>query len=106
MLTCQDVWNQFLEFIQKKISPTEFTNWFSHIKVLQSTENEIVLEVPNIFVQEYILDNYQKDLCAFLPIKENGKVAINFVIKEAKKKKTKSNVQNIISAFSETINLD
>lgn len=95
MLTCkdQDVWSQFLEFIQKRISETEFKNWFSHINVLSSTGEEINLEVPNIFVQQYLLDNYQKDMMLFLPTKKTGELALNFSIKEVDKtKKIKSPV--------------
>ena len=104
MLTCndQDTWTQFLDFIQKRISPTEFTNWFSHIKVINTSENETTLEVPNIFVQEYILDNYQKDLAIFFPVKEDGKISINFVIKEAKKRKIKSPTLPNISSHLES----
>ena len=89
MLTCkdQDVWLKFLEFIKKRISESEYKNWFSHIKVLDLNENEITLQVPSIFVQQYILDNYKKDLIIFLPTTKNGDLAINFVIKENKKKK-------------------
>jgi chromosomal replication initiator protein len=93
MLTCneQAVWILFLDFIQKRISQTEFKNWFSLISVISSSEEEITLEVPNIFVQQYILDNYQKDMLLFLPTKKNGELAVNFVIKECDKtKKIKS----------------
>ena len=92
MLTCkdQDVWLKFLEFIKKRISESEYKNWFSHIQVLDLNENEITLQVPSIFVQQYILDNYKKDLIIFLPTTKSGDLAINFVIKESKKKKIKS----------------
>ncbi|NGX41295.1 MAG: Chromosomal replication initiator protein DnaA [Candidatus Anoxychlamydiales bacterium] len=92
MLTCkdQDVWLKFLEFIKKRISESEYKNWFSHIAVLDLNENEITLQVPSIFVQQYILDNYKKDLIIFLPTTKSGDLAINFVIKESKKKKIKS----------------
>ncbi len=65
---------------------TEFENWFAPIRVIDGKADEICLEVPNIFVQEYLLDNYKKDLCAFLPLKSSGELAITFVMAEAKKK--------------------
>ncbi|MBN2479732.1 MAG: chromosomal replication initiator protein DnaA [Parachlamydiales bacterium] len=88
----EQVWSQFLEFIKTRISDTEYKNWFEHILVKEQNEKEIVLEVPNIFVREYIIDNYKKDMQIFLPLKENGELAINFVIKEQKKKKFKSHI--------------
>jgi len=91
MLTCedQDTWSKFLDFIKKRISQTEYKNWFSHIRVKDLSQSEITLEVPNIFVQEYILDNYQKDMLIFLPTKENGELSINFIIAQDQKKKKK-----------------
>jgi chromosomal replication initiator protein len=99
MLTCnaEETWIQFLEYVKKRCSITAFENWLSQIKVLDSpniemgngTNNEyfIRLEVPNIFVKAYLLDNYKKDLCAFLPVTQEGEPAIEFVIPEVVTKK-------------------
>lgn len=84
--TPQETWSEFLEFISEHCSATEFENWFAPVRVLQGTETEIFLEVPNIFVKEYLLDNYKKDLSSFLPLKASGELAVTFVIPEAKKK--------------------
>lgn len=80
--TMDMAWVQFLEYIQTRCSATEFQNWFAPIKVLNSNESEISLEVPNIFVQEYIMDNYKRELALFLPIKDHGDPAIHFQIAE------------------------
>ncbi|NGX64063.1 MAG: Chromosomal replication initiator protein DnaA [Candidatus Anoxychlamydiales bacterium] len=92
MLTLKDqgIWSKFLDFIKKRISQIEYKNWFSHIEVIEITESEITLQVPSIFVQEYIIDNYKKDLLMFLPTTKKGDLAINFVIKQNEKKKMKS----------------
>lgn len=84
MLTCNECecWIQFLEFAKRNCSSTAFENWLAPIVVLEWSSEEIILEVPNIFVQEYLLDNYKDDLCAFLPIKAAGEPAIEFVIRE------------------------
>ena len=84
--TPQETWSLFLEFIEEKCSATEFENWFASIRLKESSSDEICLEVPNIFVQEYVLDNYKKDLAAFLPIKPSGELALRFVIADTKKK--------------------
>src|SRR5580704_6194760 len=84
--TPQETWSEFLEFISEHCSATEFQNWFAPVRVLDGSANEIFLEVPNIFVKEYLLDNYKKDLSSFLPLKASGELAVTFVIPEAKKK--------------------
>lgn len=84
--TSEETWIQFLGFIGERCSAIEFENWFASIRVIEGTGEEICLEVPNIFVQEYLLDNYKKDLCAFFPLKASGEPAVKFMIAEAKKK--------------------
>lgn len=87
MLACdlKDAWLQFLEFAKKRCSPTAFGNWLEPIKVIESevmedAPDQITLEIPNIFVKEYLLSNYKEDLLAFLPVNVDGEPAIKFVI--------------------------
>ncbi len=87
MLACDlsDAWLQFLEFAKKRCSPTAYGNWLSPIKVIENEEvkdspDEIILEIPNIFVKEYLLSNYKEDLLAFLPVRADGEPAIQFII--------------------------
>lgn len=84
MLTCDasETWTQFLEYVKKRCSFTAFENWLAPIKILHSSAEKICLEVPNIFVKAYLLDNYKKDLCAFLPLTAEGEPAIEFVISD------------------------
>jgi chromosomal replication initiator protein len=85
MLTCNECecWNQFLEFAKRNCSSTAFENWLAPINVIDWSAEEITLEIPNIFVKEYLLDNYIQELCAFLPVKSAGQPAITFVIRES-----------------------
>ncbi len=82
MSVCEahDAWTQFIHYIKNHTSATAFGNWLAPIKVLVASPDEITLEVPNIFVKEYLLTNYKKDLCAFLPVNLNGEPAIHFVV--------------------------
>lgn len=80
-----DIWTQFLEFMKKKCSSTEFQNWLSPIKILECSDEKVKLEVPNIFVREYLLDNYKEDLSLFIPKRNDGELAIEFIIYEEKK---------------------
>ena len=95
-----DVWRDFLSFIQEKCSASEFQNWLAPIQVVEG--DELILEVPNIFVQEYLLGNYKKDLAAFIPLKSNGEIALQFVIAEEKKQ----SAPQIITPPKEADNFD
>jgi chromosomal replication initiator protein len=89
MLTCetQNVWTQFLQFVKTRCSTAAFGNWLAPIRMVDCSTDEITLEIPNIFVQEYLLSNYKKDLCAFLPVNAAGEPAIRFVIAAPPQKK-------------------
>lgn len=82
--TC-DPWTQFLLFAKDHCSATAFSNWLEPIRVIESSDVRVILEVPNIFVKEYLLSNYKKDLQAFLPINANNELALEFVIAEPHK---------------------
>lgn len=80
--TTQDVWSEFLAFIEERCGKVEFENWFAPIKLIKSDDEGITIEVPNIFVREYLLDNYREDLALYLPTNANGDPSISFVVAE------------------------
>lgn len=88
MLACDtcEAWTQFLLYVKDRSSVTAFGNWLAPITVLEHSSDEITLEIPNVFVKEYILSNYKKDLCAFLPVNADGEPAIKFIVATQQKK--------------------
>lgn len=82
MLECvvKSGWVQFIEFIEGRCSSAEFQNWIAPIQLIDSSTEEITLEVPNVFVKEYLLDNFKDVLADFLPLRNNGDPAIQFHI--------------------------
>ncbi|MCK4934367.1 MAG: chromosomal replication initiator protein DnaA, partial [Simkaniaceae bacterium] len=92
MITCtpKESWAQFLEFIEQRCTKVEFANWFAPIKLISQESDQVVLEVPNIFIEEYLRDNYKEDLAAFLPVDAKGKPLITFMIATSKQEKPKA----------------
>jgi chromosomal replication initiator protein len=82
----EELWAQFLELIQKKCSPAEYQNWLSPIRFRSATEKTLTLEVPNIFVKEYLLDNYKEDLLVLFS-SSSKELPIDFVIAAPLEKK-------------------
>ncbi len=80
------IWTQFLDCVKNKCSSTAFGNWLSPIRVLEVNEVEIILEIPNIFVKEYLLANFNKELCSFLPVNASGEPSISFKLAAPAKK--------------------
>lgn len=107
---CQETWAQFLHYAKTQCSPTAYSNWLDPIKLLESDSEWVTLEVPNVFVKEYLLSNYKNDLCAFLPVGKNGEPNIKFVITEPQKKaepsksSTKTQSKEPLSTFEPQLN--
>lgn len=82
MMACEalDIWDQFLQHVKKHSSAAAFGNWLAPINLLEASAEEVVLEVPNIFVKEYLLSNFKEELRIFLPVDSAGEPAIHFVI--------------------------
>ncbi len=76
----QSTWSQFLTYIEERCSATEYANWLAPIRAIKEELEEVTLEVPNIFVQQYLIDNYKQELAAFLPLTSSGEPAVRFLI--------------------------
>ncbi len=113
MLLCEDnskIWPQFLDYAEERCSATAFANWLTPIKVLHESDEGLTLEVPNVFVKEYLLENYQKDLSAFFPVKSGEELPLKFVIttpkKEISKIVTEESASTLIKPIEHNIKLN
>jgi chromosomal replication initiator protein len=81
------MWGEFVSFMKEKCSVAEYQNWLAPIEVISGDERGITLQVPNVFVGDYLLENYKKELASFLPCDNQKNPLITFVIAEPKKEK-------------------
>lgn len=90
MTVCNQLagWSEFVEFARSRCTHAAFENWLAPIQLVSESDSEVVLQVPNVFVQEYLLENYGEDLRAFVPVDQSGKAAIRFVVQAPSKKAT------------------
>ncbi|CDR34682.1 chromosomal replication initiator protein DnaA [Criblamydia sequanensis] len=86
----RQAWIEFLEFVKKRLSPTAFGNWLAPIQVIETSDEWLHLEVPNVFVKEYLLSNFKKDLCSFVPVGSDGEPLIRFSIAPLSKSQEKN----------------
>lgn len=104
MMLCDtlEMWTQFLEFAKTHCSKTAFGNWIAPIVVLEATEELITLQIPNIFVKEYLLANYKKELCSFLPVNVDGEPSVQFVVAAPSEQKQFSAPKAPVTTAEET----
>ncbi|PIS02406.1 MAG: chromosomal replication initiator protein DnaA [Chlamydiae bacterium CG10_big_fil_rev_8_21_14_0_10_42_34] len=107
MLDCEvkNGWIQFLEFIENRCTSAEFENWIAPIRLIEGNHEQIILEVPNVFVQEYLLDNFKEVLCNFLPLLGSGEPAIRFQIATAKSTPVAAPIAEEIEVIAPTFEL-
>lgn len=79
-------WVQFLEYAKSQTSLSAYHNWLSPIEVISWSEKLLTLRVPNIFVKEYLLSNFKKDLLTYLPALPSGEPAVEFIIQKQERK--------------------
>lgn len=82
-------WTQFLACLKSKTSVTAYNNWISPIEMLDFRSTGVTLQVPNIFVKEYLMNNFREELLAFFPITIEGDPAVHFQIQRAEKPQEK-----------------
>jgi len=85
----RQAWSDFIAFVKGKMTPAAYGNWLAPIVFIEGTDEEIHLEIPNIFVKEYLLSNFKQDLISFLPVLDDGTPAIKFTIAAAAKLEAK-----------------
>lgn len=81
------MWDEFISFMKEKCSGAEFQNWLAPITVIKGDERGITLQVPNVFVGDYLLQNYRKELASFIPCDNQKNPLVTFIIAEPEKKK-------------------
>lgn len=90
--TKKDAWLDFRSFMQNQCSRVEYENWIAPIQCIK-TDHPTTLQVPNVFVQEYLLENYREVLTSFFPKDKNGHPSITFLIKEEEKQQKQNPTQ-------------
>ncbi len=54
----QEVWNNFLAAVEKKVGGNLFDLWFKPMKLISLDDNRATVEIPNRFFKEWIEDYY------------------------------------------------
>ncbi|HXX58534.1 MAG TPA: chromosomal replication initiator protein DnaA [Thermodesulfovibrionales bacterium] len=78
----EEIWNNCLSFIEKKIGANVFELWFKPMKLAQLKEQTAVLEIPNRFFKEWIEDYYPLLVSEALESVAGHPVTVKFRIAE------------------------
>jgi len=72
----QDIWQNILDKLEENINPQSFRTWFSETKLVDISDNELVVKVPTQFAANYLNQNYTDTLgeIAYALYKQHYKV--------------------------------
>ncbi|MCK5787777.1 MAG: hypothetical protein KAH32_02120 [Chlamydiia bacterium] len=72
-------WKDFIDNIQNKISAEEFNTWLSDISISSINDNEMSVNVPHVWHQQHIKENYWNEIQSFInPHHSSSKIKISF----------------------------
>ena len=74
------IWILIQEKIQEKVTPQQFTTWFSGLNLIKLTTKEIHLRAPNSFCSEWIENNYMDAIMLSLKEASISNRKVKFVI--------------------------
>src|SRR5665213_269332 len=57
--SAQFLWNRVLDVLRNRIPETAFNTWFSHLGMIESGTETLIVGVPNTFVLEYVEHHYK-----------------------------------------------
>lgn len=97
-------WNDFLCLAKEKCSSIAFANWLEPIRAKEEGADILELEVPNIYVREYLLNNFQEELRAHLNTGTDGTLPLSFTIVDVKKPEPKA--PKVAAQKSQRLNLN
>lgn len=85
----EETWSEFVCLMKERCSRVEFANWIAPIQ-LDTSQDTLTLLVPNVFVREYLLDNYCEELATFFGTTRKGQPDILFALQKQTKSQPKA----------------
>lgn len=78
--TPQELWENCLEIIKKKLPEKSFDLWIKPIKPVSLIENKFIIEVPNKFFTDWIKENLQEKIEKDLSKQVGVSVELNYTV--------------------------
>jgi len=65
-MTKEELWQSVLAQLQFKVSPANFATWFKNTKIIEKTDQEVFISVPNNFSKEWLSKKYHSSILKIL----------------------------------------
>ncbi len=92
-------WKRIQDKIKEKVTPQQFTTWFSGLSLVKLDANEIYIHTPNSFCKEWIENNYMDVITSSLEKASISNRKVKFIVDDSRSFEPESNdVQNSSSS--------
>lgn len=81
--TAGDAWSKVLEIIKRDINPQTYQTWFVHTKPVSFEGNTIIVETPNAYFRDWLIDHYIEIVEAAARRVCGRQVGISFTVGQA-----------------------
>ncbi len=89
------LWNNVLSQLELNLSKANFSMWFKDTFIIKQDDGVVFLGVPNIFVKDWLINKYHKDILKNLRVFGEHIRNVEYVVaKEENKKETKEDILN------------
>ncbi len=88
MIDFEEFWQGILNTLQENISEQGFNTWFNETKVIDLSENELIVKVPTQFIADYLNKNYSELITEICLNLYGTKYRIKFTGLQPQKNKT------------------
>lgn len=79
-LDLAEIWPRVLSIIKNKINEQAFNSWFSSIRLSPSQGDCLILDVPDKFFRDWLVDHYQNLINASLEEASGRKIKVEFKV--------------------------
>ncbi len=96
------VWNSAQNSIEEKVGVASYETWFSNLQVKEKSSETLLIETPDVFFKNWIVDHYKTILEETINTFSQKPVTIEFSVNEnILKKKTYSRLSKLEHGFQE-----
>ena len=96
----KETWTCLQDKIKEKVTPQQFTTWFSSLNLIKLDENEIYIHAPNSLCREWIENNYMDIVTLSLEEASISNRKIRFIVDKKDSLEPEPYVQNSTSSSS------
>jgi chromosomal replication initiator protein len=74
------IWKDVQPELRQKIGETPYETWFTNIQVKAANNNGLILQTPDDFFKNWIVDHYQDFICEVMQNKMGYAIPIEIVV--------------------------